>query len=402
MRSVEQRGRVVRLAAAPLALLAACTVLAACGHGGRTSSPTTFTAPQSATAPQQTTPRPTVTPPTTRPKNVRPWRTGFADGTIPLQDSDTDLARDLDGMAATGARWFRIDFYWPTIQAGGPNSWNWSETDRVVKAAIDRGLEILAMPAYSPTWARPLGASDHHPPLDPDTYARFVYAAVKRYAPLGVHTWEIWNEPNTSAFWPPKPDPVAYTQLLRRAYVSIKSADSTAFVVSAGLAGGLDRSDGTVLSARTFLRRAYDAGAKGYFDAVGLHPTSFPAMPLDPHDWNTFYNTPELYQVMVDHGDGAKKIWGTEFSAPTGYASTAVSKVFQFNTLVAGYRAWIAWPFTGPLIWYSWRDSGNNLYDLEQNFGLVAHDGTPKPALLAFESVVHGAAGPVTQPVAKP
>ena len=173
-------------------------------------------------------------------------------------------------------------------------------------------------------------------------------------------------------------------------------------MVTAGLATGLDRSDGTTLSARTFLRRTYDAGAKGFFDAVGLHPSAFPAMPLDPHDWNSFYNTPEVYQVMVDHGDGAKKIWGTEFSAPTGDASTSVSKQFQFDTLIAGYRAWIAWPFTGPLLWYSWRDSGNNRYDLEQNFGLVANDGSPKPALLAFDSVVNGAAGPVTQPVAKP
>ena len=219
MRSGGQRGRVVRLAAAPMALLAACTVIAACGRSSNSSSPTTFTAPQSATAPQQTAPRPTVTPPTTRPRVVkpRPWRTGFANGVMPLQDNDADLARDLDGMAATGAHWFRIDFYWPTIQDGGPQSWDWSTTDRVVKAAIDRGLDILAMPAYSPTWARPPGTSDHHPPLDPDAYARFVYAAVQRYAPLGVHTWEIWNEPNTSAFWPPKPDPAAYTQLLRRA-----------------------------------------------------------------------------------------------------------------------------------------------------------------------------------------
>jgi hypothetical protein len=315
---------------------------------------------------------------------------------MPLQDNDADLARDLDGMAATGARWFRIDFYWPTVQDGGPNSWDWSSTDRVVRAAIARGLEILAMPAYSPTWARPPGSPDHHPPLNPDDYARFVTAAVKRYAPLGVHTWEIWNEPNTAAFWPPKPDPAAYTTLLKPAYAAIKAADPTAVVVTAGLATGLDRSDGTTLSARTFLRQAYDAGAKGSFDAVGLHPAAFPAMPLDPHVWNSFYNTPTLYQVMVDHGDGAKRIWGTEFSAPTGNAPTAGTNRFQFDSLVAGYRAWIAWPFTGPLLWYSWRDSGTNQFDLEQNFGLLANNGAPKPALLAFDSVVRGAAGPVT------
>ena len=126
----------------------------------------------------------------------RPWRTGFANGVMPLGLDDAALGRDLDGMAATGARWLRIDFYWPTIQAGGPDAWDWRGTDRIVEAATSRGLEVLAMPAYSPAWARPPGTIDHHPPLDPDMYARFVHEAVKRYAPIGVRTWEIWNEPN--------------------------------------------------------------------------------------------------------------------------------------------------------------------------------------------------------------
>ena len=55
---------------------------------------------------------------------------------------------------------------------------------------------------------------------------------------------------------------------------------------------------------------------------------------------------------------------------------------------MAGYRAWLAWPFTGPLLVYSCRDSAADPHDLEANFGLLYHDGTPKPALVAFDGIV--------------
>jgi hypothetical protein len=384
------RARTLVVVATLAAVLTVAGVLVAVlgfGNGNDTPAPTTITTPPDTTAASPTVPPASLAAPF-RASAARPWRTGFANGVMPYSLSDAQLAADLDGMAATGAHWFRMDFYWPTIQQAGPQSWDWSATDRLVTAAESRGLEILAMPAYSPQWARPAGTIDHHPPLDPDWYARFVYQAAKRYAPLGVHTWEIWNEPNVAAFWAPKPDPAAYTALLRRAYTAIKSVDPTATIVSAGLATARDASDGSSYSPRTFLQHAYDAGLHGAFDAVGLHPSSFPALPLDPKEWNAFYNAPTVYQVMVDHGDGGKKIWATEEGAPTGTTFDSVTPQFQRDTLVAAYHAWAAWPFTGPMLWYSWRDSGVDPQDREQNFGLVTNNSTPKPALEAFDEIV--------------
>jgi hypothetical protein len=377
---------IISVVAGASALAIAMAAFAACGNGDDRTAPTTFTAPHDTKAAQ-----PTVPPPTTGelPGELlppRPWRTGFANGVMSLQLDDAQLARDMDAMAATGARWLRVDFYWPTVQAGGPQSWDWSGTDRVVEAARSRGMEILAMPAYSPQWARPAGTIDHHPPLNPDWYAQFVYEAVKRYAPIGVHTWEIWNEPNVSAFWQPRPDPPAYVDLLKRAYVAIKSVDPKATVITAGLAPGIDSSSGDMLSARTFISRLYDAGGGGFFDAVGLHPESFPSLPLDPSSWNPFYNAPTLHQVMADHGDAKKRIWGTEFGAPTRGAG--VDEVRQREIVLAGYRAWLAWPFTGPLLVYAYRDAADNSNDREANFGLVRHDGTPKLAFQTFQDIV--------------
>jgi hypothetical protein len=182
-----------------------------------------------------------------------------------------------------------------------------------------------------------------------------------------------------------------YADLLRRASVAIKSVDPSATVISAGLAAAVDRHDGSTISARTFLGRAYEAGAGDAFDAVdavGLHVQSFPELPTDPSDWNTFYNAPTVHQVMADHGDADKVIWGTEFATPTGPSQPVVTPDFQRDIVAAGYRAWLAWEFTGPLLVYSYRDSANEPYDREANFGLLTFDRTPKPAFDAFVGVV--------------
>jgi hypothetical protein len=68
--------------------------------------------------------------------------------------SGTQLARDLDGIQATGAKWVRIDFPWSVLEPS-PGVYDWTHVDRVVGAASARGLKVLALPAYTPAWARP-------------------------------------------------------------------------------------------------------------------------------------------------------------------------------------------------------------------------------------------------------
>ena len=116
------------------------------------------------------------------------------------------------------------------------------------------------------------GTSDKSPPADPAAFARFAAQAARRYAPLGVHHWEIWNEPNLAAFWMPRADPAAYARLLVDAAAAIRAADPRAVVILGGLAPGAD--DGGNRSPLGFLRDVYAAGAKCAFDAVGFIPTA--------------------------------------------------------------------------------------------------------------------------------
>lgn len=314
---------------------------------------------------------------------------GFAEGAGLLWGSSAELAQRLDGIAATGATYVRVDVDWSVAQPG-PSTWNWGPIDRVVQAIRTRGLHVLGLITYTPTWARPPGTSDKNPPTNPEDFADFAAAAVSRYAPLGVREWEIWNEPNSRWFWSPKPNPVAYTDLLIRANSAIKRVDPGATVITGGFSPAPDAADGSMVSPVTFLQGMYAAGARGHFDAVGHHPYNYPNMPLKPepfYNWNAFGGvTPRLHETMVANGDAGKKIWGTEMGAPTVEGMTPE---YVAAYLREAFQAWRSWSFTGPLFWFSYRDGGTDASNPEHNFGLVSSDGTPKqPALSAYQSAV--------------
>jgi hypothetical protein len=314
---------------------------------------------------------------------------GFSTGGGFLWESQADQQRDLDMMAATGAKWLRLDFPWPSVEPAD-NQWNWGPFDRIVSMARARGFNILGLPSYTPDWAK---SSTGGGPADPATFASFLSALVTRYAPQGVKHWEIWNEPNMAWSWNPV-DPAAYTRLLKAAYPAVKQADPTATVLSAGLAPGTDQSDGSLMSPLTFAKAIYTNGGKGSFDAMALHPYGYPALPTDAtsKSWNTMFRAVDIHQVMTDNGDGAKQIWFTEFGAPTGTGSSAVTEARQPDFVREGFVARQQWSWAGPLFWYAHRDAGTNLADREQNFGLVHADFTPKPALATFDSIVEPAA----------
>jgi hypothetical protein len=161
-------------------------------------------------------------------------------------------------------------------------------------------------------------------------------------------------------------------------------------VLSGGLSPAADSSNGRQISAVTFLAAVYDAGGGRAFDAVALHPYSFPNLPDFPADYNTFLATPALHQVMVDHGDASKKVWGTEVGAPTAGGGGSVSEEVQAEMVTQAYDRWTAWSYTGPLIWFAYEDAGSNPFNRDDHFGLVDANGRAKPALAAFHTAVLG------------
>ena len=105
-------------------------------------------------------PTPTVTPP--------PPRTGSASRRAAIIEwaNDADLARELDGYGQIGAGWIRFDIKWSIVEATR-GTYDWTIYDRLVGEARKRGLSVVANLAYTPSWARPAGATDDkYAPVD--------------------------------------------------------------------------------------------------------------------------------------------------------------------------------------------------------------------------------------------
>jgi polysaccharide biosynthesis protein PslG len=286
--------------------------------------------------------------------------------------SDFQMVKDM------GATWVRVPFNWTTLEMHGRGQFNWAPADKIVYVANALGLKIEAVVSYAPAWARPASSYELVPPTDVNDYANFMAAAVRRYAPLGVHVWEIWNEPNLFAMWGPYPDVVKYTALLKAAYPKIKAVDPGAIVLTGGTSPAADSPDGTHVKPITFLRGIYANGGKGYFDAVAHHPSVYPWSTSYVADWNAFLQSKDLYAEMVARGDGAKRIWATEIGYPTGTSDRAVTEVVQGDRFVEALSTWKDWSFGAPIFIYSARDMGTNKADHYQNFGIANYYGFRK------------------------
>ena len=330
-------------------------------------------------------------------------RAGFNPGSPILWMNDLDRQRELDTMAATGAKWIALDFDWNSIQGDGPTSFRWDRsTDTVVREARARGLKIIGTLAYSPPWARrpACAGTSHCLPTDPAAFGRFASAAARRYGAAStvpefrgsVRVWQIWNEANHYPFVQPTVDVAGYTALLRLAYPAIKARDAGATVLAGATSPAGDDPSGRDVAPATFLQGIYTWGGGGSFDAFSHHPYTFPDSPLVDAPWSAFTQTARIYQVMVDHGDGAKKIWGTESGAGTGTGAKSVSSARQAQLLHDYYAGWNTWyrSFTGPLLWFTVRDASSNPNETTDNFGIVRRDFVPKPSHSTFVSVLSG------------
>jgi hypothetical protein len=183
----------------------------------------------------------------------------------------------------------------------------------------------------------------------------------------------------------------AYTDLLRQAYAAIKSLDGFATVITGGSSPAGGAVGSTFVSPVNWLNGIYANGGQGSFDAVGHHPyTGVPYGPSTIAPWNPFQQTVDLHNIMVAHGDGGKKVWGTEAGAFTGAAARAVSVNAQADFVTQYLQGWSRWPFVGPFFYYSLRDLGTNAGDSEQNYGVLYNNRWPKPAWNTFAGDVAG------------
>jgi polysaccharide biosynthesis protein PslG len=335
---------------------------------------------------------PTTTVTTTVP--AAPTEFGVADNVV--YETDANRLRLLDSMQAAGAKWVRFDFAWSVIE-GSPGAFNVATLDTAVSEATARGLKVVAMVGYAPAWANGGHSDDKYPPTNPADYANIAGRIAAHFGPMGVHTYEVWNEPNLGrAFWKPTANPTAYEALLAAAYPAFHANDPQAVVLAGATAfvgayndGGCDHTadggweNGTDLNAINFLEQVYQAGGGPYFDAVSHHPYDGAAQWTGYcSGWaQMFANTPSLRSMMDSHGDVAKKLWATEYgnklTTCTGGGWT--DEAGQASRLTTAMGLWKSYTDVGPLLNFNMWDTAGDC------FGLLRPDFSQRPAWTSFQ-----------------
>jgi len=324
------------------------------------------------------------------------YKIGIAVGETLSVVSEAELKRRLDDMADLGVGWIRADLAWSTVERV-EGQYEWGAFDAVVREANARDIKVLPILTYTPGWARrdTCSYTKFCDPEDPVAFARFARDATERYAPRGVHHWEIWNEPNIRLFWAAGAHAGRYTPLLQAAYAAIKQVDRGAFVVSGGLAPTATGNGN--IAPLEFVASMYGYGAGEYFDALGFHPYSYPLSPTYTYFTNAWSQMAEtdvsLRSIMALHGDGDKEMWLTEYGAPTGGPRKGatesilgwpeydhVSEAYQAELLEEAFNAADSYAWAGPLFWYSYKDLGTSNNTKENHFGILRADGSTKPA----------------------
>lgn len=350
------------------------------------------------------------------------YETGISTNASLLRMNDDDLNDRLNDIQNLGASWIRVDFSWPIIQPNNSNDFDWTLYDRLVQEAGVHHLKILAVLSYTPQWARQaycdalvLGdqASQKCGPRSRQEFAHFAAVAAFRYHSQSVRAWEIWNEPNLSGYWKTaradnsiSVDPQAYADMANAAAQQIRYHDPDAVIITGGLAPMFEPRYTTGMRQSDYLTQMLRYLHPEYFDAIGIHPYTWPLLPSQPVPYNAFYTvdngqaTYNLRTILVDNGWGDKEIWATEFGASTQGLRVRndrsaiqkygrpdhVSESMQAQIIQQALIEWYQKANVGPLFVNS--DSDQWLTPLKQSdagFGLRHQDGSKKPAYEAFQ-----------------
>ncbi|MFC6129077.1 cellulase family glycosylhydrolase [Mycolicibacterium llatzerense] len=325
---------------------------------------------------------------------------GIADSSL-YGLSPADINKTLDQLQSIGVQNIRVFVPWALIKMTGPNDLpndaNWQLMNNVMDAARAHNMGVLAVVSHTPLWAAPSGTIPGAGAPDPAVYADFVKQVATRYGDV-ISAYEVWNEPNSFTFFQPM-DPVKYTAILKAVYTTLKGGDGTVgadptSTVIAGALAPLQDFFGATASPQTFLAAMYAAGAKGFFDAISVHPYEFNQVlkfsqggALNP--FSALYQVQQMRAIMVQNGDGQKLIWATEYGFQTVLDQLGVvdptSNQKQADFIQDFITTWRALTYTGPLFIYTTRDG---VPGTDTGYGIFQADWTAKLAVKVISDAI--------------
>lgn len=187
-----------------------------------------------------------------------------------------DPENAYDKVAATGAKWIRLQSGWARTETlKGVYSFEW--LDSIVDNLIARGMKpwlclCYGNGLYTEEAARYFGAVGC-PPIhsreERDAWSRYVTATVSRYKGK-IQWYEVWNEPDGTWCWKHGPDGAEYGEFVKLTAEAVKKADPDAKII-----GGCECS-----FSLEWLSAVLSTGAAKVMDAFSYHNYSANETPL--------------------------------------------------------------------------------------------------------------------------
>jgi hypothetical protein len=320
---------------------------------------------------------------------LHPWRleTRIWAPLPPLRDS-TLRTKTFYTLEQAGIRRARVDLKWSSVEThgpivyGGPPFHDWSEFDATVAVARAHHVQLEPIVSFTPAWANG-GAGPFAYPTDPNTFREFMTEAMKRYP--DIPAWEIWNEPNTAQFSPPRPNPSKFVAMVRAASRARTAAGSHAKIITGGLAPGRDG------EFTAFAEQIAELGVFRYADALGVHPYS--AQRAD-ESGSSFLALPKVHERISRLAGRSVDIWVTEYGYPnfprTSIYGPPADEHGQANRLQTAYALAVGWPWLKRLTWYGFRDDCTDAGHPDCRFGLLRENFSAKRAWHGYLQVLTG------------
>jgi hypothetical protein len=282
---------------------------------------------------------------------------------------------EMEMLAASGARWVRMDFAWDEIEKA-PSQYDFSKYDNLVATLESYKLSPYFIFDYSNKF--------YDNGLSPYTeegrraFVQWASASVEHFRGRGI-IWEMYNEPNYY-FWRPKPNVHDYIVLALEVGEAIRTvAPGEAYIGPA-----------TALVDFNFLEACFKAGLLNYWSAVSVHPYR----QRDPESVAEEFRL--LRQLIAAFAAGGKQV--PIIAGEWGYSSTwdwkGMDEVKQGKLLPREFLNNLSngVPVT---IWYDWHDDSADPQDPESRFGIVRFPYEPdshpvyrpKPAYLALQTL---------------
>jgi len=282
----------------------------------------------------------------------------------------TGNARALDAARDAGFSTVRLDLLWKHSELT-PGVYNFEEFDWFVEALAARGMRLHLILDYGNPLYPEVGAPNFRTVTIP-AFAAMARAVARNYAGKQV-TYEIWNEPNSTTFWPAEAGANLYAELCHAAIDAVHTGDPDALVTTGGVSG-FDFA---------FIGELLAGGGADAANGIGVHPYRRTGGESVGHDLVL------LHELMRSKQRAPIPVWNTEW----GYSSTwqgnghGSSERLRQAQLVAR-ELLSAWAVGFPLIvYYELNDGGTDAMNPENNFGLLTADSDDKPAMVAVRTL---------------